>query len=294
MNNNFEVVCFGEVLWDILPSGAEPGGAPMNVAYHLHRQHKKTALITRIGEDAEGKKLLDLFKSKAISTEHFQIDKSNDTGKVYATRDDKGDMTYDIVKPSAWDFIQWEDAFEKLLSNAKYFVFGSLAARHEPSRQTLYQLLEAAPQKVFDINLRAPHYDKNVLVELLNKADLLKMNEEELAFVAPWFSTHNNMEDQMKVITDKLNLSMFVVTKGKHGALLYKDGAFVTHPGIQVQVADTVGSGDAFLAAVLANSIDNMPAATILERAIQLGSFVATKRGAMPMYDISEVSEFRR
>lgn len=290
--NKYQVVCFGEVLWDILPSGAEPGGAPMNVAYHLHRQQKKPALITKIGDDAQGRELLDLFNSKGLSTEFFETDKHYETGKVYATQDDKGDMTYDIVKPVAWDYIQWQDTYSSLMQNATYFVYGSLAAREKQSRETLFRLLSVAPKKVFDINLRAPHYDKSLLLDLLNQADLLKMNEDELAYVSPWFTTHKKLEDQMKEISEKLNLSLFVVTKGGKGATLHMNDEIVSHPGFQVEVVDTVGSGDAFLSAVLSSLIDGAGAEATLKNASRLGSFVATKRGAMPAYEIAGLKEF--
>ncbi len=279
-----EIICFGEVLWDILPAGAVAGGAPMNVAYHLHQQKKYPALITKIGDDAEGKRLLDLFHKKVISTAYFQIDDKYETGKVFAKQDSKGDMTYDIISPVAWDFIDWQDRFGDLMNQAKYFVYGSLAARNEHSRKTLFRLLELAPQKVLDINLRTPHFQKNNLLDLMNKADLLKMNLEELDLVSGWFSQHTTVEDKMKAMIEKLGLSIFVVTKAGDGATLYMNEQFYNHPGFKVKVADTVGSGDAFLAALLVSIIDKVSPEKALEFASQLGSFIATQTGGMPDY----------
>lgn len=288
---NHPVVCFGEVLWDILPSGTQPGGAPMNVAYHLQQLQKDPAIITKIGDDNEGRRLLDLFASKHINTEFIQTDQLYPTGKVYGTQDAKGDMTYEIVQPAAWDFIEWQDAFAGLLGASEYFVYGSLAARNIQSSAALFKLLEAAPQKVLDINLRAPHFKKNILLDLMKKADLLKMNEEELALTAPWFCTYTNAEDQIKAMSEQLGLSLFVVTKGGNGAVLFKGGEMFSHPGIKVKVADTVGSGDAFLAALLAGLLDKKPADVILDTAVRLGSFVATQKGGMPEYDLQQVAD---
>jgi fructokinase len=159
-NNDHKVVCFGEVLWDILPSGAVPGGAPMNVAYHLHKQQKNPALITSIGIDEKGEQLVKIFSDYGICTDFFQVDYEHETGKVFAEPNEHNEVVYEIVKPVAWDYIKWEDDFENLVSNANYFVFGSLASRNNVSKKTLFQLLEYAENKVLDINLRAPHVNR--------------------------------------------------------------------------------------------------------------------------------------
>jgi fructokinase len=288
-NKKPQVVCFGEVLWDILPTGTVAGGAPVNVAYHLHQQKKEPAIITKIGNDAAGKALLELFQQKEIPTSYFQTDAQYETGKVYAKQDAKGDMTYDIVSPVAWDFIDREERFRDLLADATYFVYGSLATRNEHSRNTLFTLLESAPQKVLDINLRAPHYEKNNLLALINKADLLKMNLEELDLVANWFCPHQRTEDKMKAIIEKTGLSVFVVTKAGDGATLYMNEEFYDHPGFKVKVADTVGSGDAFLAGLLASIMDHSSPEEALDYASRLGSFIATQNGGMPDYDLKDI-----
>src|ERR1051325_5371876 len=138
------VVCFGEVLWDILPSGPLPGGAPMNVAYHLKKLGNNPALITKIGIDDYGKKLVNILAESGVTTEYFQVDYEHPTGLVYANVNNHHEVVYDIVYPVAWDFIQWNDEFNKLLGQADFFVYGSLTSRNTESRDTLYQLLEIA------------------------------------------------------------------------------------------------------------------------------------------------------
>ena len=120
--NTHKVVCFGEVLWDILPSGAVPGGAPMNVAYHLHKQQKNPAVITSIGIDEKGEELINIFSEYGVCTDFFQVDYDHETGKVYAEPNEHNEVVYDIVMPVAWDFIVWEDSFGDLVSNAEFFV----------------------------------------------------------------------------------------------------------------------------------------------------------------------------
>jgi fructokinase len=286
-----KVVCFGEVLWDILPSGAVPGGAPMNVAYHLQKLNKNPALITRIGIDKRGQDLMNVFSQQGVCTDFFQVDDKYETGKVYAKPNEHNEVVYDIVMPVAWDFISWDDAFCELLDDAEFFVFGSLAARNKVSKDTLFRLLEIAKNKVLDINLRAPHYNRRIVEQLLRKADFVKMNLAELELITGWFSNHTSIEDRLKSIQDKFSISNMVVTMGGDGALLYMNGDITRHQGFKVDVVDTVGSGDAFLAGLLSQLLDNADREAALEFASGLGAFIATQRGACPEYDLKTVTD---
>lgn len=284
-----KVVCFGEVLWDILPAGAVPGGAPMNVAYHLHKLKKNPALITSIGVDEKGKELIKIFTDYGVCIDFFQTNKNYETGKVFAQPNEHNEMVYDIVKPSAWDFIEWKNEMEALVADATFFVFGSLAARNDVSKKTLMKLLESAKTKVVDINLRAPHFTKKIVEELLTKADLLKLNLAELELISDWFSKYKNIDDRVHSISDKFKIENMVVTLGGDGAKLYYNGNAYTQNGFKVTVADTVGSGDAFLAGLLAKLLDNASPADALEFASRMGAFVATQKGGCPSYDMKQV-----
>lgn len=287
--DDHKVVCFGEVLWDIFPSGAVPGGAPMNVAYHLHKQNKNPAIITAVGNDEKGKELVDIFSAYGLCTDFIQTDLIHETGKVYAKANEDHEVVYDIVKPVAWDFIKWDVALSELVSNAEYFVFGSLASRNAESKTTLLKLLESAKTKVLDINLRPPHFDRNIIKELLKKTDFLKLNLSELELVTGWHSEFTNVRDRVMFVMDKFNITNVVVTKGGDGAVLFYNGNEYTHNGYKVQVADTVGSGDAFLSGLLGKLLDNASPEEALEFAIRMGSFIATQKGACPDYDIDHV-----
>jgi fructokinase len=287
--NIHKVVCFGEVLWDILPSGAVPGGAPMNVAYHLQKLNKNPALITRIGMDDKGQELMNIFSGHGVCTDFFQVDDKYETGKVFASPNEYNEVVYDIVKPVAWDFIAWDNAFTELLANAEFFVFGSLAARNKASKDTLFRLLEIARNKVLDINLRAPHYNRRIVEQLLRKTDFVKMNLAELELITGWFSNHTSVEDRLKSIQDKFSISNMVVTMGGEGAMLCMNGEITKHEGFKVDVQDTVGSGDAFLAGLLSHLLDNADYKEVLEFASGLGAFIATQRGACPDYNIDEI-----
>jgi len=285
-----QIICYGEILWDILPGAEVPGGAPMNVAYHLNKLGHPPAVITRIGKDERGEKIIELLEGKNIVTKHIQLDNLLPTGIVYATPNERMEMQYDIVAPVAWDVIEWNDELGELFSGNHYFVFGSLIARNPTSRDTLFRLLDVARNKVLDINLRPPHYDNKLLNDLLTKADIVKMNHEELHFISDWFDRDlKTDEDRINLVQNKFKVDTVIVTKGGDGALFSIDGKIYSHPGFKVIVQDTVGSGDSFLAALLAGMIDNRKPADMLEFACAVGALVTSKKGGWPEYELSDI-----
>jgi fructokinase len=286
-----KVVCYGEILWDILPSGALPGGAPMNVAYHLHKLNRDVSLITRIGSDSRGRELLNRLSELEICTDYIGTDQHQPTGIVYAQPKGPHEMEYDIVYPSAWDFIGWEDAYTTLMQQADYLVFGSLIGRHAASRNTLFQLLDSTALKVLDINIRPPHFSRTLIEQLLQNTDILKLNLSELDLIAGWYSPVQTVTDKIQLIRDRFFIKTMVVTLGGEGAILSMNGKLYKHPGYTVQVADTVGSGDAFLAAFLSKLMDNAPAGEMLDYACATGALIASYTGACPDYDAHKINE---
>lgn len=288
--SNYPVVCFGESLWDFLPGGKLPGGAPANVAYHLQKLGKHPAVISRIGMDELGKELLRSFESKNIEIDFFQIDSEHETGKVFATVKENHEVEYEIVQPVAWDFIECNKIDEEIIYQADYFVFGSLASRNENTRNSLLHCLEFAKTRVLDINLRPPHYTRETLTALLQRTNILKLNLSELYLVAGWYGNFGTDEEKVKFLAEKYKLETVIVTKGGDGAMLFRNENFFYHPGYSVKVADTVGSGDSFLAAIISKFIDGAPPEEALDFASALGAFVASKPGACPDYKIEQVT----
>lgn len=284
-----KLVCYGEILWDILPSGSLPGGAPMNVAYHLQKLSRPVSLITAIGADNHGTGLVNLLSQWGIGTEHCRINHYHPTGMVYAQPKGDHEMAYDIVYPSAWDFILWDKSYASLMQEADYLVFGSLACRNYTSGNTLFKLLESAKNKVLDINIRPPHFSPKMVEQLLHKTDILKLNLAELELIAGWYSPLHTVTDKIQQIQDRFLINTIVVTLGDKGALLCLDGNCYQHPGYKVQVADTVGSGDAFLAAFLSQLIDRAPPEKMLDFACAMGALIASYRGACPEYHLHEI-----
>lgn len=281
--------CFGEILWDLLPSGPQLGGAPMNVSYHLQQLGEKATMISRIGIDNRGEEILSILKERNLSSEYIQIDHHIATGIVHVNSNGSEDMQYEIVAPAAWDHITASDELHHLVRRSECFVFGSLITRNATSRKTLFELLESATCRVLDINLRSPFIDRATVDQLLRKADIVKMNLEELKLIGSWFCHYDSPAQLIAGIQKRFNLKLLIVTKGGNGADVLVEGNLYSHPGYRVQVADTVGSGDAFLAAFLHKWLPGKRPEQALEFACSLGSLIATKRGGCPEYSLEEL-----
>lgn len=289
MNTN--IICFGEMLWDVLPSGKLPGGAPMNVAIHLQYQGFTPVVISRVGHDDAGTDLQGYLQKKGVNTQWVQVDEQQQTGVVMANVSNRSEVSYDIVQPVAWDYIQLDEGLRQLVSESDFFVYGSLAARSETSRQTLLSLLKAAKVKVFDVNLRPPHYSREVLEPLLQQADIVKMNHHELMEIAGWYQELTDEKSGMAFLREQYALQTIVVTRGENGAAVLSAEGYFEQEGFSVVVEDTIGSGDAFLASFLSNIIKGKAYPEALRQACAMGALVATRKGATPEIATEDVEK---
>lgn len=280
------VTCFGETLWDVLPTSRQPGGAPMNVAVDLRNFGIAAQLITRVGSDELGSELFRFIEQSGLPPDLIQTGQMHLTGVAKANISDSNEVTYKIVQPVAWDYIHLEPHLIDVVQNSDVFVYGSLAARSPMTRETLLTLLDVARQKVFDMNLRAPHYDRETVEHLLRRADVAKLNEHELAELVAWNETDVSagLRDTMQCIRDRYDLQTLCVTLGSNGAALLDTAGFVQQGGFPVTVSDTIGSGDAFLAAFLYKTLQGVPAWQALEFACATGAYVAMQPGATPPF----------
>ncbi|REA57163.1 carbohydrate kinase [Dyadobacter luteus] len=280
------ITVFGEMLWDMLPTGKQPGGAPMNVAIHLKNFGLNPAFISRVGDDDLGIELMDYLNDQSFNTRLIQTGKTHLTGVVKVNLTDKTEVTYKIVQPVAWDYIQLTAENQQVVKESDVFVYGTLSVRSQQSRDTLFELLKLANLKVFDVNIRPPHLDRETTEYLLQQADIVKVNEHELAIVCDWFGIQPDVETQMKFLYERFNLKLVCVTLGAEGAVVLSKDGFHTQAGYKVQVEDTIGSGDSFLAMFLKECISGSSIHSALKKACAVGALVASHSGATP--EISE------
>ena len=277
------IICFGEILWDMLPTGKVAGGAPMNVAYHAKQFGMNAQMISAVGNDDLGKELITFLKQKGIPTDFVHINYTFDTSTVQVTLNEKGSASYEIVEPVAWDFLFADESRNKAVVQADYLLFGSLICRSEANLKTLLHLANQAKKIVFDVNLRPPFYSKSLIETLLQKAHIVKMNDEELDIILNWYGVKGDLVNQMAFVMEKFMLETLIMTQGKHGAFCMHDGVLYTQKSFPVTVKDTVGSGDAFFAAFLYKMSIRASWQSCLEFACATGAFVATQSGGTPV-----------
>lgn len=287
-----KVLCIGEVLWDMIPSGRMIGGAPFNVAYHLNRLNVSVSMLSRIGNDEDGHEILAFLKRYEMDTSQVQIDHEKATSRVNVYYDDTNSVKYDIVFPTAWDFIDIPQE-DSTWRDVDYLVFGSLVFRNIVSRDTvMYFLKNTTATRVFDVNLRKPYYSKDLLFDILPYVDVLKLNEEELLLISDWAGIGNiDIDAQLNSLMDLFDIKETILTLGEKGAL-YKAKDTLDHvfrEAKSVEVVDTIGSGDSFLAGFLTRRISGDSIASSMDYAIALAGLVSSKKGGCPDYSCDEI-----
>jgi len=291
-----KVICFGEMLWDCFPDGKMPGGAPMNVALHLKQLGLNAKLVSKIGNDSSGEKLVRFMEGYQMPIGLIQIDSSVPTGQVIIDDTDKENIKYEIISPAAWDFITLSERLKKETQNAKALVFGSLSVRHKESWATLKQLVDYPLLKIFDINLRAPFIDFNKIEYLLKKTDILKINDDELQLLVKYFKIdlRNEIEEELfNYLSKNYSIQNVCITLGSKGAMMYQEGMFFHHSGYTIKVEDTVGAGDAFLSGFIKMYLKDNAPNEVLDFACKLGAFVAGKKGGTPKYNLADVESLK-
>jgi fructokinase len=290
-----EILCVGEVLWDALPAGLFLGGAPFNVACHLSAADVPVTMVSRVGADQLGEEALRRAARYGVGTELVQVDSTLPTGFVRVEVDEAGNPEFDIVTPAAWDAITPSDALLKRAANARAIVFGSLAQRNAVTRSTIERLWDTVANTetllVFDANLRAPYDDLEVVRRSLRRADVVKITDQELRQFVSWFDLADGAQHKAKArqmvhmvgaLAETFGCRTVCVTRERQGAGLWRDGHWTEHPGFEVEVHDTVGAGDAFLAVLLAGLLRGVEDQALLLHATLIGAYVATQPGAVP------------
>jgi len=297
MSTPFTVVGLGELLWDMFPQGKQLGGAPANFAYMTALLGDRGIVASRVGGDRLGQEAIWHLKSSGLDTSHVQIDAAHPTGTVLVQLDSKGQAEYKFSADVAWDHLEWSEEWESLAKSADAVCFGSLAQRADGSRSTIRKFLQtvrADAARIFDVNLRQAFFSAEVLRLALLHANIMKVNHEELQRIVELFGEKYSGEKEAACwLAEEFGVKLVCVTRGHRGSLLVCDGKKDEHPGFTVKVADTVGAGDAFTAALVHHWLRRTPLEEMNLAANRLGAWVASQEGAMPAADESVLAAIK-
>jgi fructokinase len=283
------VVGIGEALWDQLPGGRHVGGAPLNFAYISSLFGQRSVIASRIGIDHDGEEMLRDLSLRGLDVGYIQRDMILPTGTAAVTVSADGQPAYEIQQPAAWDTLQWSPEWEELAKQADAVCFGTLAQRSEQSQATINAFLEATRPdcvRIFDVNLRAPFFSRDLIVNSIRLASIVKLNEKEFVEVSEIIGlSSGNLPEDVRTFAGAFDLDLVCLTRGEHGSLLATPQQTVVHPGVTIKVVDTVGAGDAFTAAVAWCWIAHLGLKETSEIANRWAGWVASRAGAMPVID---------
>lgn len=292
------VLSFGEILWDILPAKTVLGGAPFNFTYRINSLGDKGLMISRLGKDEYGEKAFQAVQSLKMDTQFIQWDDLHDTGSVNVSFDENNNPDYVIIPDVAYDFVELTDELLNAAVNADCLCFGTLAQRNQTSRQALYQLIDAASMaiKFYDINLRKDCFSPETIRYSLDRSDILKLNENEALQLAKilkfQFESIPQFCEQMIASCD---LEFCMVTLAENGSFACsRTGQAVYVPGFQIELVDSLGSGDAFSAGFIHKILRGESLQQACEFGNALGAIVATQQGATSLIDREDIIQFNQ
>lgn len=283
MPSTLTIIGIGEALYDQFPDEARLGGAPLNVIVHAHALGNEARLISRIGQDRLGEKMIAELRERGIPTDLIQTDPDYPTGTVIIDLDEQGEPTFQIVPDVAYDWLQYDYDLEDVARDCDAICFGTVAQRNGQTRNTIYRFLETARSaiKLYDVNLRPEHTDRRIIERSLELANAVKVNASELEVIAGMFAPGEDHRE--KRLLERFQLKWLAVTRGRDGCVVHESGrsheapAAIAGPG-----GDRVGAGDATAAALLHGAIRRWPWTRTLTLANQLGAYVASQSGACP------------
>ena len=281
------VVGLGEILWDIFPDGPRFGGAPANFACSaaaLGMPRVRVAMASSVGQDRLGSQALATLTRKLVAVEGVR-QSPQPTGQVLIDVDAHGVATYEFAADAAWDDFQWSTALEQLAGETDACCYGTLSQRSAISQQTVQHYLTQLPShalRIFDVNLRPPHYTATIIRKSLQSANVLKMNEEELPLLAELCHITGSTIEILLQLARQFNLQCVALTRGSNGAVLVRGDDISEQAGVATEVVDTVGAGDAYTATLTIGLLRNRPLAEINQQACRVAAYVCSQAGATP------------
>lgn len=287
MNDSFELIGLGELLWDCFPDKRLPGGAPANVAFHAQQLGLRAAVASRVGTDELGDEICSFLVSQGLSTDLIQRDSTRSTGTVTVSPQTETGVHYTFLENSAWDGLEAQPELMEAVRECRSICFGTLAQRRSSSRHTIHRCLQNAARDcliVYDVNLRPPFVNKEWIEKSVEVAKVIKLNDDEVNVLAPMldFSTSDQIRFAKGLLDRYRQLELVSITRGACGCVGVTCDEIVELPGNPIEVADTVGAGDAFTAAMIFGRLQNWPLAKTYDLANRYGALVASRPGAMP------------
>ncbi|HZE68287.1 MAG TPA: carbohydrate kinase [Pyrinomonadaceae bacterium] len=286
--NRRTIIGIGEALWDLLPAGRHLGGAPLNFTYISSLLGQHAIALSRIGNDKPGKELKQQLQGKGVDTTYIQTDSLLPTGTAAVTVAADGQGEFEISQPAAWDALDLTAEWKELARQADAVCFGTLGQRSMASRTTIQGFLRETRQdciRVFDVNLRAPFYSREVILDSLALATIAKFNEAEFAEVVSITGLAETTGSSLKAFAARFDLGLVCITRGARGSILATRDRVLEHAGFATDVRDTVGAGDAFTAALTHAWLRGADLKEISTVANCWAAWVASQTGAMPFYN---------
>jgi len=285
-NDRPVIVGLGEVLWDVFPDGPRFGGAPANYACSVAALSSDVDafMVSSVGQDDLGRQAEAELRQRGVDTSTLQSHEKQ-TGKVDILVDDQGIATYEFAADTAWDNLKWTPELESLAQRTTAVCFGSLGQRSPESRRTMQAFVSATNAqclKIFDINLRPPFFDDDVIVESLELANVLKLNDDELPVVTKLSNLQGTEAQQLEAIAERWNLTTIALTRGANGAAIFHEGSVSESDPVSTDVIDTVGAGDSFTATMTLGLLAGKSPIEICQHACRVAAYVCSQAGATP------------
>ncbi|MBV8859388.1 MAG: carbohydrate kinase [Acidobacteria bacterium] len=293
--NHRLVVGLGELIWDMFPEGRRLGGAPSNFAYVSRLLGDGAAVASRVGRDALGQEAVERLERAGLSTLYLQTDDAHPTGTVGVRIGAHGEPHFNVNENSAWDYLEWTPGWGELAARARVVCFGTLGQRRPEARETIKSFLEATRPdalRLFDVNLRHSFFTPEMLARSLRLSNVVKLNAEELSAAGSMLNLNTAGEfETARALLELFGLRLVAVTRGASGSLLVSRDGSDEHPGFRAEhVADTIGCGDAFAAALAFCLRRGAPLPLSNEIANRVGSWLATQQGATPEADSATIA----
>ena len=290
------IVGLGEVLWDVFPDGPRFGGAPANFACNaagLAQSSAQIYMVSAVGRDTLGERAIEEITAHGVDASCV-TQLAQPTGQVLVQVDEAGHASYEFAVDTAWDNLQWNDNLAQLARHTNAVCFGTLGQRSEASQTVIRRFVQSTPTeclRIFDVNLRPPFWTESVVLDSLSLANVLKCNEDELPIIASLLKLEGTDDSLLAELMERYSYRLVALTRGSAGSLLLdREGARSDLSGIATSIADTVGAGDSFTAALTLGTLNNLPLSTTHAWANRVAAFVCSCQGATPKLS-AELSE---